>query len=157
MANFKNNSSEVISTIRTVPQNVTKTGTIQTVGTQVVGTGTLFGTEVKVNDWIYVAAQIEIRKIIKITDATTAIIDFPFTIDLAPASALVVVPTPTNIVEIAYVNTGAVSGSIDGITVAPNEYGGWGKNSRERESNRDFIDPIIVNGTGTTIKVLTLK
>jgi hypothetical protein len=157
MANFKNNSTEIISTLRTVPQNVTKTGTIATVGTQVVGTGTLFGTEVKVGDWICSLSASEIRKIVTITDALTAIIDYPFTVDLAPATALVVIPHPTNIVEISWLNTGGASGSIDGIAVVQNEYGCWGKNSRERESNRDFIDPIIVDGTGTTIKILTLK
>lgn len=156
MANFKNSGYEAITTLRTVPQNTTRTGTIATVGKSVIGTGTTFGTDVKVGEWICKLGATEIRRITSIANSTNAEIDQPFTVDIPAASALDVAPD-SHLVEISFVNSGAAAALIDGISVAVNEYGGWGKNSRERESNRDFIDPVIVDGTGTTIKFLTLR
>ncbi len=156
MANYKNSNSEIISTLRTVPANSTKTGTIETDGKNVIGTGTAFTTEVKVGDWLCSLSASEIRKIVNIEDDTNMYLEEGFTADLAALSTIVTCPiSPYK--EISYLNVGSGTGKIDGLNVAQGEYGCWGKTSLAIDSRKDFVDPIIVDGTSSNIKILTLK
>lgn len=70
----------------TFPQSTSLTGTIDAVanGEQIVGTGTLFTTELQIGEYIYIASQSAFRKIRSITDDTN--------LYLYPAQAF---PTPT--------------------------------------------------------------
>jgi hypothetical protein len=157
MSNQKNTFYDVVTDKRTVPYNSTKTGTITTLAKDVVGVGTLFTTELKAGDWIYVAAQNELRQITGVFDDTSLEITHGFTVELAAAP--IIVTPKSDLVEIsAVIPTGSAPGEIDGKVLYAGLGMSWGKASRERShAPTDFVDPIIINGTGTTIVLLTLK
>lgn len=121
---------------------------------------TRFGIDCNVGDWIVDLTQDEIRKITSVGDIHTATIDSAFTVDLAVATALVVVkksPMPREISVLIPAGNG--NGALDGQTL----YAGVGVNaskmSRERGANTDGIDPIIVDATtgGGTIATVQIN
>lgn len=155
MANFKNTNRELITTKRTVPLNSTKTGTISIVAgsKEVVGVGTLFLSEAKVGDWIIDFTNNELRQIESIENDLYCIIKQGFT-NAFVAAATIITPK-SDFVEISYLALAA--SNIDGAAVTAGEYGGWGKNSRERSAATDFCDPVIFDGATGNFVVLTLK
>lgn len=138
----------------TVPASTTKTGTIATLGINVTGAGTAFRSELKLGDWIVDLAQDEVRKVMNIRSDTFLTIDSAFTIDLAALTALVVVRSRAKMISIT--NAGGADGDVDGVALVSGETVSFPK-SNKNPDGKDFIDPLIVDPTGTTIKVLIQK
>ncbi|MGB0495787.1 MAG: hypothetical protein ACPGJI_05465 [Kangiellaceae bacterium] len=67
-----------------MPSTVSKTGTYETFGTAVTGTGTSFDTEFSVGDILWSSGEGEGRRITAITDSTNMTIKTAFDIDVTP-------------------------------------------------------------------------
>lgn len=160
MTNFKNNDRFIVSTLRTVPLQVTQTGTITTLGQAVAGVGTKFTNTniIQVGDWIWNGVY-ELRKIIEIRSDTILLIEEGFTAELAGAVLYTI--KSSRLRAISYVNATIVDATsgIDGVTVKAGEAGTWTKSSGgiNASSRVDFIDPVVVDGTGSPLTILTIK
>lgn len=151
---LKNSNFYLLGAKDTVPASTTETGTIDTNGINVIGTGTLFKSELKTGAWLVSLAQDEVRKIMNIRDDGFMTIDSPFTADLAALTALVVCRSRAKLVSIT--NVGGAPGAVDGVSIEIGETVSFPKSSKNPDG-KDFIDPLIVEPSGTTIKVLILK
>ena len=157
MANKTNSLYDVLAAAKdTYPFSSNGTGTIDVgADTNVVGSGTLFGTEVKQGDYLFNAADDELRQVVKINSATSLSIDAPFT---TPIVATAPVYTPqSNLVEISvFIAPADAAGEINGNVLPPGVGISWGKTGRTTSANRDLIDPIVLDATGTTIYIQAL-
>ena len=155
--NFKNSIYYIASTKQTVPLNSIQTGTIETVGKAIKGTGTLFTTEMPVGSWIVDLAQDEIRKIDTVESDTLAYMSNPFTLDLAALTALDVIPAKdAKCVTIAVsIPAGGAAGEIDGEIFPAGSGASFSKDSRDHSAARDLVDPIIIDGA--LVQVLIQK
>lgn len=142
----------------TVPASAAVTGTIETVGRKVIGTNTLFTTEYQVNDWLYVAAQSAVRKVVSINSNTEMTLDVAFGSDVAAGGTPKRVPYQTcRFMKIH--NSGGGTATIDGqnlITTTIAEFskvGAFGSST----ALKDFIDPIVLDGTSSTCQVTIVK
>lgn len=157
MANNKNSFFDSISDKRTIPYNQTLTGTyaIGAASQNVVGTATAFITELKKGDWIVDLANDEIRKITHVQSDTLATIESPFSNAVVAGTEFT---AASRLVEISVViPPGGVAGEIDGVALPAGIPVSWGKTSRERSAERDLVDPIIVEATGSTMLIQTLE
>lgn len=148
--NYKNTVYSRSTGHDTFPASKAKTGTITTTnaydGKRVIGTSTLFTTELEIGGWIVDIAHDEIRKITNILTDTNLTIDHAFSNSLT-GLALKYVP-PSDSVELSVVFSGA-SGKIDGQLLPANIGFSFGKTGRDNSAVRDFIDPLIIDATGT--------
>jgi len=156
MSNYKNSIASSSTGHDTFPASATKTGTIvAAVGnTTIIGTGTKFTTELENNGWICDIAHDEIRKITQIKNDTTLSIDHPFTNALSGVALKYVVPS--NSVDLMVVFAGS-GGKIDGVTVPAQVGISAIKSGRISSGEKDFVDPIIVDATGTSAFMFQLK
>lgn len=154
MANNNNVFYDTITNKRTVPYNSTKTGTIQTVGTDVIGTGTLFTTEVKVGDFLVDLTQNEVHKVVQIQDNTNMYIQEAFTVNLPAATAVVISPSVPRPKEISLlVPVGNPDGKINGKTLIAGAGFNVSKMAKDINGRPDFVDTIVVDATGTSMVV----
>lgn len=154
--NYKNTKYFIVTGKQTVPANANGTGTIETVGKAVKGTGTAFTTEMPVGSWLVDESQDEIRKVISVTSDTLAYLDAPFTSDIAALTTPSIIEAKdTKAVSIAVaIPAGLAAGEIDGVAFAAGSSISFSKDSRDHSASRDLVDPLIVDGTGTTMQVL---
>lgn len=154
---MKTNSDIIspITTLTTVPAPVALTGTINSDGTTVQGIGTNFRDELEEGEWIYDAAQAEMRQIKDISPSLEVIVlTEAFSVDLA-AVALVGVPR-SEFEELSIENVGAATGKVNNKDIKAGGIVEWKKNSRFR-GQQGFIDAKVVDGTGTELQVAFLK
>ncbi len=151
--NFSNNTYDIITDNRSIPYNVAGTGTILTEGIAVVGVGTSFLSELQAGSVLVDLTQWEWRKVVNVENDLLAYIEKPFTIDIAALTTPEIIhKSKRSVVEISLeIKTANPAGLLDnkafsgGITLS--------KADREGSAARDFIDPIIVDATGTFINV----
>ncbi len=157
--NYKNTNYFLVTGKQTLPVQVNGTGTIVTDGTTVIGTGTLFTSEMQKGSWLVDLSTNEIRKVINVTNDTLAYIDYPFTVDLAGIAAQYIPIKDLGVVTISVdVPAGsATAGEIDGVSFPAGNTITFSKDSRDHSGRRDLIDPIIVNGSGTTMLALITR
>ncbi len=157
--NYKNTVYDYFSNEEnTFPRSVAKTGTISiTAGDKtVIGVGTLALTEFNIGDYVYILADSEIRKITSISSNTVFYIDRPFT--NAVAAANLVVTPQSEYCEIAVcIPSASAAGVLDGNVLPPGIGITWGKTGRTTSGQRDLIDPIIIDATGTVACVEGLR
>jgi len=155
MANYKNSIYDYFDNeIDTFPRSAVKTGTISVNAagnrTYVTGVGTLFTTELKAGGFICMLSASEIRRITSIQSNTVLTIDEPFSGAVAGA-ALVYTPASDYCEMSVCIPTTEAAGEIDGETLPPGIGVTWTKSSRTVSSQRDLIDPIIIDATGTIV------
>ena len=154
---MKTNSDIIspITTLTTVPAPVALTGNISSDGTTVTGAGTNFRDELEEGEWIYDAAQAEMRQIKDISPSLEVIVlTEAFSVDLV-GIALVGVPR-SEFEELSIENTGAAAGKINNKNIKSGGIAEWKTNNVSR-GQQGFIDPKVVDGTGTELQVLFLK
>ena len=153
--NYTKNTVYSLTTLTSVPAPTTGTGTIETVAKVINGTGTLFLTELPVGSFVLSLAAGELRKVVKVENNTTAFLDYAFSVDIPAASALKLIhENKTHIAEIsAMAATGAGAFDINGVVWPEGVEYKASKANRERMSGVDFVDPIIVDGSGSTVNV----
>lgn len=118
-----------------------------------VPTYTLFTQQCKVGDFIYNATQSEVHKIIAISSDISMLIQEAFGSDLVGQALLVspCVPRPREISVL--IPTGNPSGLIDGQTITEGVAWTASKMNQYNSGLGSFIDPVIVDATGTTMTV----
>jgi len=152
----KNSKNYILSVTKTtVPAYATKTGTMVTSGKNVIGTGTLFVSEVRPGDWLVDINNFdELRKVVSITSNTHMIIDSPFAGDILAANPVRTVRSRAKMISLS--NTGGSDATVDGVALIPGESNSYPK-SDKNPNGSDFIDPMIVVPGSTTVKVVILK
>jgi hypothetical protein len=160
MAYTKNNQNYAVSNAKvTVPAAAAITGTIQTFGIGIKGTGTAFLTEMRVGDWLYNATTNEVRKINQVLNDDTAYINRVFASDLAALSQCITIKRNDayNVKSISLL-VGSASAIVDGTETVPAGTG-WesSKSNIAPMSQQDVVDPIVLNATGTTVQVTILR
>ena len=103
-----------------VPRSSAGSGTITSVNNgMILGAATAFKSEANIDDFIYIKAQNDFRKIDSIISDTEIILDRPFTTPLA-ASAFDITPA-SKFTEISGLVSGAGDTKLDGNTLAVDE------------------------------------
>lgn len=149
-------SYQLITTKRSIPLNSAKTGTIATYGLSVVGTNTLFLTEMIAGSYIVDLTQWEVRRVERVDSDTSAVLSQAFTANISAGTTPSVIrkqiASPREI-SIAIDSTSA-NGVLNNLAFSGSLT--ISKSSSDRTSQWDNIMPIIVDGTGTTIKASIL-
>jgi hypothetical protein len=144
----------ITNTAAVVPASTTKTGTITTDGVYVNGTGTLFRSELKPGDWIVDVSQTECRKVLTIGTDLNLSIDSAFTNPIV-AGALNVVRSRARMISVS--NDGGADADVDGVVMKDGAAVTFTTTSKNTYDTNYFIDPLIVDATGTVVKVGILK
>lgn len=145
-----------ITTLTTIPAPIALTGQITSEGKVVTGAGTDFLNEIEEGDFIFDSSQSEIRKVASISTRLEVLhLTEAFSADISSPINLVGVPK-SNIEELSLENDGIGIGKINGVDFPVDQIITWKKNSRFK-GQHGFIDPKVVDGTGTSINVSTLK
>lgn len=161
MSNFKNdNFYQITNTKQSVPVSGTITGTIKTVGTAVVGVGTFFisKAELRRGFWIVDLTNNEVRKIDTVLSNTMAYLEEAFTNDFSPGTTAQVIPKKSLNIKMISVGINPLygNGAIDGATFISGDTVTFGKDGNSRRGVFDFVDPIIIDATGTVVDVTKL-
>lgn len=159
MANFKNTFYDLITDKRTIPYNETATGTCSTNGTRVDGVGTLFRSEMRSGSWLVDLTNNEIREVDSVESDTVAFLKQAFTSDLASGAFEIIKATEAQVVSIGVQvpSSAAADAELDGSVFAKGTSLTFSKDSRDGNKSKDFIDPIIVDASGTSVQVLIMK
>lgn len=159
MANNKNSNYKYITDKRTVPFNETATGTASTNGKRVDGVATAFKTELQAGSWIVDLTNDEIRQVDNVVSDTVAYLTEAFTTDLVLGAFEIIKNSNCAVVSISVqVPSGAATDAeVDGETFPKGTSLTFSKDSRDSNKSKDFIDPIIVDATGTSVQVLFMK
>lgn len=151
----KNKNIAPITSLKTIPEGVSKPGTITSVGTVVTGASTDFKA-IHPGFWIYDAAQAEVRRVESVSYSQQVLsIDEPFTADLS-AVALVVIPTPEITSLSLFIKAGLADGLIDGNTFPAGIKLFIGPGDGPKKGKAP-IDPLVIDGTGTSITVFEVS
>jgi hypothetical protein len=144
---MKNNSIKHITTLTPFPLPITKTGTVDSSGTVVTGTGTDFSKEVQVGDWMWDGS--ELKEIIGVSyDRETLNVDSAFSVPLVGA-ALNVVPK-SEYEEISVSNVGNMDTTIDGEVFVKGLSASWDKAEKMPGST---VDPLVLDGATSPLTV----
>jgi hypothetical protein len=143
---------EVISDKRSVPFNSEGTGTISTFGVAVVGTGTLFTTEMPVGSYLVDLDSDEVRKVVRVDSNTKAFLEKPFSADITSDAPEIVAAWQCKAKEISLetedeceINGATFTGI---VTIAKPDIGSQRPN---------IVAPIIVDATGGHMNVLIVN
>lgn len=146
----KNTVFNIISNGKdTVPLSVAGTGTILTAGapttpdtgTHIVGTGTLFLSEVQAGDWIYSPTLDEVQQVRNVIDNLNLVLYFKFSTDITVGLALKVSKSLYSFLSIEL----TAAGKIDNVAIAAGRQFEWYNSGRSYRP----LDPITVDATGT--------
>lgn len=159
MANYKNTNYAYITDKRTVPFNETATGTCSTNGERVDGVGTAFRSEMRAGSWLVDLANDEIRQVDRVESDTLAYLKQAFTSDLTIGAFEIIKATETQVVSISIqIPSGAAGNAeVDGSTFPKGTSMTFSKGDRDGNKSKDFVDPIIVDATGTAAQILIMK
>jgi hypothetical protein len=166
MANTKNTLYYTINNAKAaVPASANKTGTIKTEGKYVVGTSTLFMTEMRAGSWLTDLTNNELRRVTRVTSDTYAELDSAFSSDISAGTTPNVIPVEDLhlrelSVAIPPLDSGGSPyawGEIDGETLPNGSPVTFGKNSAYNTNRDGLVDPLIANATGTLIQVTILR
>lgn len=161
MATRLNNVYAMVTDKRSVPFNSTGSGTITTSGITVNGTSTLFTSEMKAGSWLVNLTTNECRRVVRVDSDTRAYLEGAFTSDISVAAAPSIIPYyDARAFEISLIipttsSTGGtnIKGLLNGVYLPVGIARTIGRSDRARSSKPDFIDPIVIDGTGTEILV----
>jgi hypothetical protein len=152
MANPHNtvvNAPTVVTGKGTLPTAVQITGTITSTGTRVVGSSTLFTTQLKQGDYIYnttAATLSEVRCVKHILDNTHLILESAFSVDV---SAINTYRVRGQYKSVSVANTGGSAGLWAEGTIAAGA-------SPSHEAKPGFVvEPLAYNATGTSFNIHT--
>ena len=147
---------------RIVPYASNGTGTIITKGITVIGTNTLFTTELTRNSYLVKLSTNEFRRIVGCDSDTLAYLEAPFTVDISTSTPSIISATKANCVEISvsvpFLTAGG-SQNADGKVCS--DYSATlkrlpagttydvSKAHRDRSGTNDHVTPVIVDFTGS--------
>ena len=139
-------------TIGCIPKPATGTGTVAVTNntTVVIGTGTLFLTQLNIGDWLYFPTTKQFGQVLDIASNTRLILDRNIT-PAVVAGELVKAMVP-RFKRVKFANTGGAAATINGISYAAatgDEFPGvvYGEQS-------GVVPVILYNATGTTLTII---
>lgn len=146
-----------ITGLVTLPPSEALSGTITSDGKIVTGSGTSVLADFEPGEWVYDASQKEVREVLSISERLEVLyIDRPFSVDIAAPIALVKVPH-SELEELSLlIDVGLNDGEIDGNPFPAGTPVTFKKETPAR-GRKGFISPKVIDGTATTIRVLTIK
>lgn len=146
----------------TAPFNETGTGTISTDKLGLIGTGTIFKTELLKGAYILDLPNDEYKKVVEVISDTYAILESAFTTDLPALTAMDYIPAwKGNVREISVIIpalkqdmvTANPWGKIDGEDFPPGVGNSFSKANRDNSSVMDVLNPLILDASGTQMYV----
>lgn len=146
---MEQNVYKVITDKRSLPFNETGTGTVVTSGVSIVGTGTLFKTEMPAGSYLVDLTNDEVRRVERVDSDTEAYLEKPFTSNLASAAPEIIAAWKAKVKEIS-ISTGdtcELNGESFTGTLTISRYG------NDRSSRRDLVEPVIVDATSGSMQV----
>ncbi len=160
--NYANTKLSAYTTIDTAPNRYqTLTGTVVSSGVFVVGTGTLFLTEIGgdqgvgfpstssyIDSWLFNGTN-EVRRIVGVVDNTHLVLEAAFTVNLAGGAGSVKWIPASRTMQMSWICI-AGGGIVDGVTLGANEGGGSGYTAST--PNRT-VDEIVIDGRAGTVDV----
>jgi hypothetical protein len=154
---MKNSKIITLTSQDSIPQASSGTGTLTSAGNgqQIVGSGTAFLTELNIGDWIYIKAQNEFQKVEVITSDTELYLTEAFTVALSGSAFHIT--ASSRYTEISFLVTGAANVTADGITFTPGTAQTYSKASATGSFAREFVDPIDINATGSSVLITVLS
>jgi hypothetical protein len=153
MAVTINNQHATYNNVKdTFPQSESITGTCSTMSRKdrIIGSGTLFTTELQPGDFLYDATNTEIRKIISIESATELTVDEEFSNTLS-VSTLKKTP-PIGYQSIAYLIDSTSGETVDGQLLPDGATGTYAVNSSPSTTRRPR--PLILDSTTNDGKII---
>jgi len=145
----------ITNTKESVPTSTAGTGTIDTFGLAIVGTGTAFLTEMIAGSWLVDLAQDECRRVVRVDSDTKAFLEKPFTADLTADTPSIIGKFKASPKEISLkIKPADADGELDGevfsgvLTLS--------KSNADHSGRFDLIDPVVVDATGTSIYISVL-
>ena len=140
----------VISDKRTIPFNTAGTGTIATYGIAIVGTGTLFKTEMPAGSYLADLTNNEVFRVVRVDSDTLAFLEKAFTSDIVGGSTPQIVENfKCKVKEVQLKTTGACF--IEGVAFTGEKT--ISKLGNDRSARPDLIEPFVVDATGQTMGV----
>ena len=141
--------AEVISDKRSLPYNVAGTGTVVTHGIAVVGTGTLFKSEMMAGSYLVNLSTNQAVRVYRVDSDTIAFLEKPFTVDFASATPQIIPTFASQPKLISMFSNGDYD--VNGNTVT----GGVTaeKTGNDRSSRRDLIKPIVIDATAGSVQI----
>ncbi len=152
---FKNLYGAPITNLQVIPNEETLTGTIDVAASSTVvkGTGTDFWHDLSAGDFLW--ANNELRRIESVSTSFQVMnVNAPFTAPVVAAALEVV--KKAQLKTLAIINNGAVDATVDGNPLGPNKSANFNRDSSNIGGD-EFIDPVIIDGTGTTVGILEIK
>ena len=144
--------SEVISDKRSLPYNISGTGTVETFGVAIVGVGTLFTSEMKAGSYLVDLDQNECRKVVRVDSDAKAFLEIPFTSNLASGTPQIIPWYASGPKLISVYSSGNYE--LNGETIT----GGVTaeKTGNDRSGRRDLTEPVVIDATasGAQIEIL---
>jgi len=160
MANFTNNEFFKVTTKTTVPAPANGTGTIETEGTGVIGTGTSFRSEMRKGSWLVKIGSDEIRVVERVESDTLAILREAFTVDIAALTTPSIISnTSLNIKTLSVgILTGLNDGELNGVVLDNGTSIVFTKEGNDKDGFKSFIDPVIIDAaTNSTTITVTIQ
>lgn len=153
--NSKNSIFYKVTSHISVPASVAGTGTFASAAgsIDVVGSGSLFKTEIKRGDWLIDIANDEVRQVENVDTNTTLTLVQGFSNAQTTTAVVSVVQSRAKKIGLIADNAAV---TIDGQTMPANIEISWDKSSEDMtsaHSPNSFIDPVIVNATGHNLYV----
>lgn len=118
----------------------------------IIGVGTSFLAEANVDDYIYIKAQNDFRKIQQIMSDTELIIETAFDIALVAASYHI---TPASRYRmVSWLVKGAGTAIVDGVNFVQNDGNTFEKHEKSKEASGDYVPPIDMDAATNATNVL---
>ncbi len=136
---------KTITDQQSVPFNVAGTGTVTTHGIAIVGTGTLFDTEMKAGSYLVNMATNEAIKVYRKDSNTVAFLEKPFASDLTAVTPQIIAWNKAKVKMMSISATGTIE--IDGVAVTDVTITAK-HDGNDRSSRPDLIEPVVVDATG---------
>lgn len=123
----------------------------------IIGVGTAFLTEANIDDYIYIKAQNDFRKIEQIMSDTELIVSTSFGVALV-GDSYHITPAPRYRM-VSWLVTGANVAVIDGEDFTQNEGNTFEKHEKSKEASGDYVPPIDIDASvnNTTVKITVIN
>lgn len=156
MANSTNTNPYKVTSKVTIPAAANGTGTIVTQGKAIVGTSTLFkaGGELRRGCWIVDIAADEMRQVDSVESDTLAYLTEAFSSDITSSTPSIISTVDLNNRTISFgILSGLADGEVNGMVFDNGTSFVFTKEGDTKGNFKSFQDPVIVDGTGTTITI----
>lgn len=143
----KKPSHDLFTTKGVLPTGIVGTGTFTVAsGVRVIGTGTLFKTEVNNGDYLHDTTLNEVRRVKHVLNPLLILLDTAFSGAVAGAAVGIIRKQDiSNQLSIGVLNDGAGVGVLDEVALSIGSSDNW--------SDEGGVGPITFDGTGTTLVV----